>query len=143
MKLYCFDSSGFFTGTMTANKCQITGVDLIPAFATPIEPLKAKEGEYNIFNGEKWAIFIPDPPRKPTIEELRETMVIRADIAQLKLVKLGLFEKFDDAIMSLPRSTPMRILWEKAPDYRRLDPYLIEFLTEFGFDDEAIDKLFL
>ena len=79
----------------------------------------------------------------PPINGLRERMIIRADVAQLRLVKLELFEKIDDAIMALPRGTPLRILWEKAPDYRRLDPNLIEFLTGFGFNDEDIDNLFL
>lgn len=106
------------------------------------DDLIEKQGEGFVItaNGEGYPVATPRP--LPTIKELRAGMVIRADIAQFKLVKLGFFEKCDSVIMD-STSSDLRILWNTSPDYHRLDPNLIELLTAAGFDDDAIDRLFV
>ena len=57
MKVYNYDSNGYLTGVSElddSDKCQITGVWLIPAQATDKEPLETKEGYGVKFNGSDW-----------------------------------------------------------------------------------------
>ena len=57
MKVYNYNSEGYLIGTSEldkSDKCQITGVFLIPAQATDKEPLAEKEGYEVKFNGSDW-----------------------------------------------------------------------------------------
>ena len=57
MKVYNYDEQGYLIGVSeldNSDKCQITGVFLIPAQATEKEPLTEKEGYEVKFNGSDW-----------------------------------------------------------------------------------------
>ena len=57
MKVYNYDNQGYLIGVSEldeSDKCQITGVWLIPAMATDKEPLAEKEGYEVKFNGSEW-----------------------------------------------------------------------------------------
>ena len=57
MKVYNYDEQGYFLGVSeldNSDKCQITGVWLIPAQATDKVPLEIKEGFEVKFNGSDW-----------------------------------------------------------------------------------------
>ena len=57
MKVYNYDSKGYLTGVSElddSDKCQITGVWLIPAQATDKEPLTEKEGFEVKFIVNEW-----------------------------------------------------------------------------------------
>ena len=57
MKVFNYDNQGYLIGTSEldeTDKCQITGVFLIPAMATEKEPLEAKEGYEVKFLENEW-----------------------------------------------------------------------------------------
>lgn len=57
MKVYNYNLEGYFIGVSElddSDKCQITGVFLIPAMATEKEPLTEKEGYEVKLNGKDW-----------------------------------------------------------------------------------------
>jgi hypothetical protein len=142
--LYFFDDSGFFTSTGTANKCQITGVDLIPANATTRPPIGAKKGSFDIFDGVKWGVFTPDPPPEPTIEERRAAMVISKVKAMQSLKKAGKLNAVFDLMDTLPRDNDMRIMWDYSENLRRTDATLVKVCKDqLGLDDLGIDNLFM
>ena len=142
--LYRFNESGFFASVSIANKCQITGVDLIPSNATLLKPLGASEGSFDIFDGVKWGIFKPEPVAEPTIEQQRAGMVISNAQARLKLIKLGLFDAIDKAIMAMPRNEPIYVLWEYGTNFHRTDEHLTAFCTDtLKMTAEEIDALFM
>lgn len=77
-----------------------------------------------------------------SINDIRNNMNLSSVDAWLRLSELGLFDAIDAKIMSLPRSTPIRIMWEKSLEYHRLNPVLVEFLTSIGMTDLEIDAIF-
>jgi hypothetical protein len=67
----------------------------------------------------------------------------RAD-AKLKLVDFGLLDFVESEISQLPTTNPMRIYYENAQSFDRLNPYLIEFCKEkLQMTESQIDELFI
>ena len=91
--IYNYNESGFFVGHSVCDKCQITGVDLIPANATTIEPPVVELPSLPIFNGEKWLVFTPESHEK-TIEQLIDEQCSAIDAHINKTIKK--FADFDN-----------------------------------------------
>ncbi|MCG9081559.1 DUF4376 domain-containing protein [Laribacter hongkongensis] len=57
MDLYHFDTSGRHVGTSTADESPLEpGVFLVPAHATPLDPLPAGQNEVAMFDGSAWRL---------------------------------------------------------------------------------------
>ncbi|MCG9078929.1 DUF4376 domain-containing protein [Laribacter hongkongensis] len=57
MDLYHFDAAGRHVGTSTADESPLEpGVFLVPAHATPLEPLPAGQNEVAMFDGSAWRL---------------------------------------------------------------------------------------
>lgn len=102
---------------------------------------KMVDGSLKLYADDNgYPILVADNPL--SIDQLREKMVLSAVDAWLRLSELGLFDKIDAKIMALPRSAPIRIMWEKSLEYHRLNPVLVDFLTAIGMKDLEIDNIF-
>ncbi len=143
-KIYHYAENGIYIESSYADKCQITGVDLMPAYATTIKPPAVELPDFAIWTGKAWGIFKPVQKIEPTIEQQRAGMVISNAQARLKLIKLGLFDAIDKAIMSMPRNAPLYVLWEYGTNFYRTDENLITFCTDtLKMTAEDIDALFM
>ena len=73
MKIYHYHpATGVYLGEGIADKCPVSGVDLIPAFATAEAPPAAGENQYAAFENGAWVIKDvpqPDPEPEPTPAE--------------------------------------------------------------------------
>ena len=84
------------------------------------------------------------PHATPTAEQKRAGMVMSNAQARLKLIKLGLFDAIDKAILSMPRNAPLYVLWEYGTNFHRTDKHLIAFCTDtLKMTAEEIDALFI
>jgi len=143
-KIYHYAENGIFIEAGYADKCQITGVDLIPAYSTTIEPPAVYLPELAIWTGEAWGVFKPVPPPEPTIEERRAAMVISKVKAMQNLKKVGKLNLVLELMDKLPRDNDVRILWDYSETLHRTDTTLIKVCKEeLGLDDKGIDNLFL
>ena len=88
MIAYRYNSNGLHIGAIPcqldprATKKAGEEVYLLPANSTTVEPPKAKEGYYVIWNGEAWEyVEIPKPPAppEPTPEEIIEQKIAELD----------------------------------------------------------------
>ena len=50
------EHTGEYLGSGTADRCQITGVALLPYCATPLAPPKTKAHQAAIFKGAAWSV---------------------------------------------------------------------------------------
>ena len=81
---------------------------------------------------------------RETIEQQRASMVMSNAKARLKLIKLGLFDAIDKAIMAMPRNEPIYVLWEYGADFHRTNEHLTAFCTDtLKMKAEDIDALFI
>lgn len=143
-KIYHYAENGIYIEAGYADKCQITGVDLIPAYATTIKPPAVSLPDFAIWTGKQWGIFKPEPVIELTIEQRRAGMIISNAQARLKLIKLGLFDAIDKAILSMPRNAPLYVLWEYSTNFYRTDEHLTAFCTDtLKMTAEDIDALFI
>ena len=79
-----------------------------------------------------------------TIEQQRANMVMSNAQARLKLIKLGLFDAIDKAILSMPRNAPLYVLWEYGTNFHRTDEHLTAFCIDtLKMTAEEIDALFM
>ena len=79
-----------------------------------------------------------------SIDELRKDMIISNAQARLKLIKLGLFDAIDKAILSMPRNAPLYVLWEYGTNFHRTDEHLTAFCIDtLKMTAEDIDALFI
>jgi len=79
-----------------------------------------------------------------TTEQRRAGMVISNAQARLKLIKLGLFDAIDKAILSMPRNEPLYVLWEYGTNFHRTNEHLTAFCTDtLKMTAEDIDALFM
>jgi len=142
--IYNHDEQGIFLYPSESDKCQLTGVDLIPALAKVIKPPETEKGSIAIWKDGKWGVFTPTLPKPPTDEELRAAMVISKIKAMQNLKKVGKLNLVLDLMDSLPRDNDVRILWDFSETLHRTDPTLVKVCKEeLGLDDEGIDNLFL
>ena len=142
--LYNFDDSGFFTYESQADICQITGNPLMRINSTLLAPQdNIPSGSNAIWDGEKWLIFTPETQPVQTIEQQRENMILSAVQVRLNLAKAGLLLGIIERINTMPDDTELKIMWEYATVFKRLDPTLVTFCTdELKLDDLQIDELF-
>ena len=99
--------------------------------------------EYNIETGK--TEIQPDEPTNyipPTIEELRISMQLSKADAKLKLLAIGLYTEFNAEIQAMD-DCKLKILWNNAEIFHRLDANVDSFLTQKGFTPEQIDGLFI
>lgn len=100
--------------------------------------------ELNIATGKR--IELTDEPSNympPTIEELRQTMVVSAAQVRLNLKSAGYLNTITAKISALPEDDEMRILWEYSAELHRLNPTIVDFCTNtLGLNDIQIDGLF-
>jgi hypothetical protein len=144
LMLYDYDESGVYVGCSPAYCCEITGDPIFRINSTEKKPPVVELPSHAIYDGEKWLVWTPSPEPVQSIDEKRKTMVLRRDALKLKLIDKGLFNGVNYKIMELPDDRKIKILWQDAPDFHRLDPILIEFLSsQMDFSDEQIDDLFV
>ena len=96
----------------------------------------------DITTGER--VELPDEPTNyipPTIDELRASMQLSKADAKLKLLAIGLYTEFDAEIQAMD-NCKLKILWNNAEIFHRLDANVDTFLTQKGFTPEQIDELF-
>ena len=96
----------------------------------------------DITTGER--VELPDAPTNyipPTIDELRASMQLSKADAKLKLLAIGLYTEFDAEIQAMD-NCKLKILWNNAEIFHRLDTNVDTFLTQKGFTPEQIDELF-
>lgn len=142
--IYYYHDNGIFSHELPATYDFNDGTINVPAYATTKKPLGAVLPALDIFDGNKWLIFTPSMPEKPTIEQQRAGMVMSNAQARLKLINLGLFDAIDKAILSMPRNAPLYVLWEYGADFHRTDEHLIAFCTNtLKMTAEEIDALFI
>lgn len=92
MTIYCYDpQTGEHTGQMTAPKCPVTGVDVMPAWTTAIAPPAVEDNQVakyvEAFLGDpagRWVVTdlpAPEPAPEPTPEEVEAAVwtVLRAE----------------------------------------------------------------
>lgn len=82
---------------------------------------------------------------KPSIDEFeyRNTMAISPADARLRLASMGKLLGIIEYINTLKDDNPLKIKWEYATTFQRLDPILIEFCTNvLAMTDLEIDALF-
>jgi hypothetical protein len=142
-KIYHYAENGIFISLGYADRCQITGVDLIPAYSTTIEPLAVALPELAIWTGEAWGVFKPEPEPEPTISESRAAMVISKVKAMQNLKKAGKLNAVLDLMDTLPRDNDVRILWDYSENLHRTDTALVKVCKEqLKLTDLQIDAIF-
>ena len=83
-------------------------------------------------------------PSAPSIDEQRANMNLSAVQVRLNLAKAGLLLGIIERINNMPDDTELKIMWEYATVFKRLDPTLVEFCKQsMGMSDETIDNLFM
>jgi len=147
-KVSCYDDKGGFIGHSTAPKDERGDGYLKPANSTFTIAPGVVFPEMAWLNIEKdvWHILTIEQkkPTELTIEQRRAGMIISNAQARLKLIKLGLFDAIDKAILSMPRNEPIYILWEYGTNFHRTDEHLIAFCTDtLKMTAEDIDALFM
>lgn len=74
MKVYCYDTNGFYIGDDTADESPLEpGVYLIPGHSTEVKPPATTAGHWPCWNGEKWGLVDvrPKPPAPITREQVQ------------------------------------------------------------------------
>lgn len=80
-------------------------------------------------------------PYVPTVEEIREGMVVTMRQARLALLEQGLLATVDGAIAA-STDEELKIEWEYAMDVKRSWTSLIALATALGMTDTQLDDLF-
>jgi hypothetical protein len=152
------------TGSPTFDGVDISDIDI------PIERMRLVEGvvvdanDYNVFyidkHGQKHLVdngyqklecsFLDDLVLEngvwvvcDPIKNSRYSMILSAAQVRLNLAKAGMLIKIIDLINAMPDDEPLKILWEYATVFNRLDKTLILFCKEkLGMDDDEIDGFF-
>lgn len=103
--------------------------------------LFAKQGLGKIITPDNLGYPIAVDPVIPTIEELRETMVLTKLDAKLRLLERGLYTQINDAIFAMDDCF-LKVKWLNADFFKRLDVDLVAYFYSLGMTDEQIDDLF-
>jgi hypothetical protein len=103
--------------------------------------LFAKQATGKIIVSDEFGFPITVEPTPPTIEELRETMVLTKLEAKLRLLEYGLYTQINDAILAMDDCF-LKVKWLNADFFKRLDIDLDAYLHSLGMTDEQIDDLF-
>ena len=81
---------------------------------------------------------------EPTIESLRENMVVTARQARLALLDASLLSQVDVAIQAMPEpdKTQVSIEWEYATEIERTSPWVIAMGQALNLSETELDALF-
>jgi hypothetical protein len=99
-------------------------------------PPEVPAGKKPRWTGKKWVLDDLPPPLPPQAVTMRQ--------ARLALLKAGMLETVDAAILEMPGidGEAARVEWEYAQEIRRDNPLIAAVANQMGMDDAALDALF-
>lgn len=170
MNVFQTNYDGVFVGVTTADPDPMdTGNWLIPAGCVTVAPPELGEGEFAVWDGEKWRVETipvleqptPEPAAPPTIAEMRAAASLSkidfcralytAQILPADLVVDAARGKwpatFEAAIATLPEAAQVdaKLAWAGATHVSRTAPLFLQLLDYFGtvhnMDEAAIEAM--